>query len=262
MMLSVIIPVYKVENTLERCVRSVLLQNISDMEVILVDDGSPDNCPALCDNLARRDSRIRVVHKANGGLSDARNAGIEIATGIYITFVDSDDYLHDNTYAPLFCILERNPQIDILEFMVQHDNQSCVITSFSHAIYTHTRDYWTETKAWSHAYAWNKIYRRTLFTDVRFAKGRLFEDLLLLPDVLQKARSVATTPLGWYNYSDNDDGISKQVNLPTLLQLLVAEVKAAIKMKTMPWDRNGRNLYYLICCRCYDIVRLTLGKRK
>ena len=104
MKLSVVIPVYRVESTLDRCVESVLRQHVDDMEVILVDDGSPDRCPQLCDEWARRDSRIRVVHKPNGGLSDARNAGIDIATGDYIAFVDSDDWIADDTYAPL---LER-----------------------------------------------------------------------------------------------------------------------------------------------------------
>ena len=90
MKLSIIIPVYRVEATLDRCVKSVLKQDINDMEVILVDDGSPDGCPKMCDEWAEKDSRISVIHKENGGLSDARNAGIDVACGDYITFVDSE----------------------------------------------------------------------------------------------------------------------------------------------------------------------------
>lgn len=101
MLLSVIIPVYRVEHTLQRCVESVLSQGVDDMEVILVDDGSPDNCPVLCDGWAEKDARVKVIHKDNGGLSDARNAGIEMATGDYLTFVDSDDYVEDDTYPAL-----------------------------------------------------------------------------------------------------------------------------------------------------------------
>jgi glycosyltransferase involved in cell wall biosynthesis len=107
-MLSVIIPVYKVENTLDRCVKSVISQDVEDMEVILVDDGSPDSCPEMCDEWVRRDERIRVIHKENGGLSDARNAGIEESKGDVITFVDSDDEVYaygmgtdDSSFAPL-----------------------------------------------------------------------------------------------------------------------------------------------------------------
>ena len=91
MKLSIVIPVYLVESTLKRCVESVLSQDVEDMEVILVDDGSPDNCPKICDEWGRKDNRIMVIHKENGGLSEARNAGIDIASGDFITFVDSDD---------------------------------------------------------------------------------------------------------------------------------------------------------------------------
>jgi glycosyltransferase involved in cell wall biosynthesis len=92
-MLSVIIPVYNVEGTLDRCVLSVTGQTFESLEIILVDDGSPDSCPLLCDGWAHRDSRIKVIHKKNGGLSSARNAGLDIATGEWVTFVDSDDWL-------------------------------------------------------------------------------------------------------------------------------------------------------------------------
>ena len=101
--LSVVIPVFRVEHTLQRCVESVLQQDLSDMEVILVDDGSPDHCPKLCDEWAEKDTRIKVIHQENKGLSGARNAGIDIAQGDYLTFVDSDDYLALNTYQPLHC---------------------------------------------------------------------------------------------------------------------------------------------------------------
>ena len=90
---SVIIPVYKVEAYLSRCVDTVINQTLKELEIILVDDGSPDNCPAICDEYALKDERIKVVHKTNGGLSSARNAGLRIATGEYIFFLDSDDWL-------------------------------------------------------------------------------------------------------------------------------------------------------------------------
>ena len=92
-LISVIIPIYNVEAYLDECIASVIAQTYSNLEIILVDDGSPDNCPQMCDEWAAKDSRIRVIHKENGGLSDARNAGIDIATGEYIAFVDSDDWI-------------------------------------------------------------------------------------------------------------------------------------------------------------------------
>ncbi|MDI1303790.1 MAG: glycosyltransferase, partial [bacterium] len=90
-LISIIIPIYGVEKYIDKCILSVINQTYKNLEIILVDDGSPDNCPAICDQYAKKDSRIRVIHKINGGLSSARNSGIDIATGKYITFVDSDD---------------------------------------------------------------------------------------------------------------------------------------------------------------------------
>ena len=115
MLLSVIIPVYGVETTLDRCVESVLGQRMSDMEVILVDDGSPDRCPQMCDEWAQRDSRIKVIHKENGGLSDARNAGLDIATGDFLTFVDSDDWIDDGLYSQL---LQQMGDNDLQEYSI------------------------------------------------------------------------------------------------------------------------------------------------
>lgn len=113
--LSVIIPVYRVENYLERCVMSVLKQDYRDLEVILVDDGSPDSCPQICDKLAKADERVRVIHKPNGGLSSARNAGIRIATGEYIAFLDSDDQWVENKLKPLMVQLLQS-DVDILVY--------------------------------------------------------------------------------------------------------------------------------------------------
>lgn len=100
--ISIIVPVYNVEKYLEKCVRSILAQTFTDFELILVDDGSPDSSGAMCDQFAKQDERVKVIHKENGGLSDARNAGIEIATGEYLGFIDSDDYIADDMYELLY----------------------------------------------------------------------------------------------------------------------------------------------------------------
>ena len=101
-MISVIVPVYKVEKYLRQCIESIQRQTYSDLEIILVDDGSPDGCPAICDEYARNDKRIKVLHQENGGLSVARNVGLDIAKGEYIAFVDSDDYIKENMYEMLY----------------------------------------------------------------------------------------------------------------------------------------------------------------
>ena len=116
MKLSVIIPVYRVEATLDRCVESVLNQSFTELEVILVDDGSPDHCPELCDMWATKDSRITVIHQRNGGLSAARNAGINRAQGDYLTFIDSDDYIGEGTLEAVMSRLDDS--IDLIEYPI------------------------------------------------------------------------------------------------------------------------------------------------
>ena len=116
-LISVIVPIYNVEKYLDRCVESIINQTYKNLEIILVDDGSPDNCTQMCDDYAKKDSRIRVVHKENGGLSDARNAGMEVATGEYVSFIDSDDYISLDFYETLFQTMIDNDS-DIVECSV------------------------------------------------------------------------------------------------------------------------------------------------
>ena len=227
MKLSVIIPVYRVEHTLERCIESVLRQRVDGMEVILVDDGSPDSCPRLCDEWSLRDSRIKVIHKSNGGLSDARNAGIELAKGTHITFVDSDDFIAPDTYEPLLSIIG---DADILEYSVAE------WLALPDKTFTDTNSYWLQTQAYLHTYAWNKIYRRNLFDDVRYPKGKVFEDAYTLPHLLRKARKVVTSSKDFYHYCYNPDGITAKADGTQLAMLLEAHLK-----NEMPVD----DTYYL-----------------
>lgn len=219
MKLSVIIPVYHVEATLDRCVASVLRQQVEEMEVILVDDGSPDRCPQMCDDWGMADSCVKVVHKANGGLSDARNAGLDIARGDYITFIDSDDWVEAGTYAAL---MDRIGDSDILEYGIAD------LLRLDDHTYTDIGEYWLSTRAYTHTYACNKIYRRHLFHHVRFPRGRIFEDVSTLPRLLREATTVATTSLGTYHYTWNPDGITAQADGPALAQLLQAHLQSGM----------------------------------
>ena len=213
--LSVIIPVYDVEATLDHCVESVLAQNVDDMEVILVDDGSPDNCPRLCDEWAERDSRIIVIHKNNGGLSDARNVALDIANGQYVTFVDSDDWLSDNTLAPL---LGNLGNCDLLEYSIEGRLQ------LQNRIYDNVDEYWITERAYTHTYACNKIYRKDLFDGIRYPKGRIFEDAYTLPPLLRKCNKIRTSSHGYYHYTRNPQGITANANGEALRQLLEANI--------------------------------------
>ena len=244
MLLSVIIPVYRVESTLHRCVESVLKQHVSDMEIILVDDGSPDQCPQLCDEWAQRDQRILVIHKTNGGLSDARNAGIEKATSDYITFVDSDDYLAPDTYAPLLEMIGDN---DILEYSIADRLQ------LNDNTYEDINEYWLREKAYTHTYACNKIFKRSLFEEVRFPKGRVFEDVYTLPLLLAKTKKIATTHLGSYHYCWNPEGITGSADGSALKQLLEAHLAGKmpiddcyymylVNIQIDVWERLGETI--------------------
>jgi len=219
MKLSVIIPVYKVEHTLDRCVESVLRQHVNDMEVILVDDGSPDQCPQRCDDWAKKDIRIQVIHKENGGLSDARNAGLSIAKGDLFTFVDSDDWLEADTYEPLISMMK---ECDLLEFSISNK------LPLKDRSYNDVGEYWIKEQAYTHTYAWNKIYRRELFDNVKFPKGRIFEDVYTLPLLLLKAKKVMTTQRGFYHYEWNPQGISATADGQGLAQLLDAHLQSGM----------------------------------
>ena len=226
MKLSVIIPVYCVEDTLDRCVESVISQNYSDMEIILVDDGSPDGCPQKCDEWSKRDQRIKVIHKANGGLSDARNAGIEIARGQYLTFIDSDDYLSKDTLRYNMDILENHPELDIVEYpiLIHAGSKKEFLYQPQFHIYTNMNHYWLAEEAFRHTYACNKIFRRELFSNLRFPIVPAFEDAHILPGLLDKCRAIATTDQGLYYYTWNENGITSTADGYKIQSLLDAYI--------------------------------------
>ena len=225
MKLSIIIPVFCVEDTLDRCVESVLGQTFTDIEVILVDDGSPDRCPQLCDEWARRDHRLHVLHKKNGGLSSARNAGLDMAQGEWVTFVDSDDFLTADTYAQ---VMPLTAQADIVEYAIywHYGAKEQELLTFGNQLYTDMQDYWLRGKAYAHTYACNKIYRRQLFSDVRFPENRVFEDVATLPLLLEKTTCVQTTSQGCYYYCLNSQGITSTATGQQLRMLLESHLEA------------------------------------
>jgi glycosyltransferase involved in cell wall biosynthesis len=223
-------------------VESVLGQDVDDMEVILVDDGSPDNCPKMCDDWAERDVRIRVIHKENGGLSDARNVAIDIAKGDYITFVDSDDWMETGTYKAILKLMDDD---DIVEFPVARR------LSLSDRSYDNIDDYWLTEQAYTHTFACNKIYRRSLFDDVRYPQGKVFEDVYTLPLLLRKAKRVSTTSQGCYHYEWNPSGITATADGEKLAMLLDAHLTSGmpiddryymylVNIQMDVWEQTGR----------------------
>lgn len=259
MKLSVIIPVFQVADTLERCVESVLSQDYADMEVILVDDGSTDQSPTLCDELAAKHPQVHVIHQTNKGLSAARNTGIELSKGTYITFIDSDDTMGSNTLKLLMTELEQHPEYDILEYPVYlfYQSNKQKILTFPQQTYQDMTTYWLDGKAYEHTYACNKIYKRTLFQNVRFPEGRVFEDAFTLPQLLKKCHTIATTSKGMYYYYWNPKGITANAKGEELIQLLESHVVMLNQLKNNCTPKALKTYYEKVLNIQIDVCEMT-----
>lgn len=217
--ISVIIPVYKVEPYLDACVSSVVGQTFSDLEILLVDDGSPDRCPELCDAWAQKDPRVRVIHQENGGLSAARNTGIEAATGEFLAFVDSDDMLEPDALRRAW-EAQQACQADLVIFNLvyvdehNHPLPAPDFSGFRDEILT-ADEVWqryfalAEQKIY-YVVAWNKLYRRELFKTLRYAPGKRYEDQFLLPGLLAQCKTVACLRYVGYRYAQRGGSIMAQ----------------------------------------------------
>ncbi|SHK75992.1 MULTISPECIES: glycosyltransferase [unclassified Fibrobacter] len=229
-LISIIVPIYKVEPYLHRCVDSIINQTYQDLEIILVDDGSPDNCPQICDEYQQKDSRIKVIHKPNGGLSDARNAGLDIAQGEYIIFVDSDDFIHPEMAAVLFELLQKNgSDIAICNFVpFTHDvttsNEAPVVETLSGeeaALRLYQKEYTTQSVV-----AWDKIYKKSVFNNLRFKVGKFNEDEFFSYKAMLSSSKITYTSQELYYYFLRDTGISKAITNPKSLDGLEAKQEA------------------------------------
>lgn len=213
MLISVIVPVYKVEPYLHKCVDSILAQTHKDLEVILVDDGSPDGCGAICDEYATRDSRVRVIHKVNGGLSDARNAGLEVCKGDYIGFVDSDDYIAPDMYETLAAFAEKE-DLDVAMCGVTDiwPNREAGTSVFPPRILTDTEalihEIFVNHMKGSSVAVWDRIYRATRFKDLRFEKGRYMEDVYYVLSWIGRTRRFGRICDRKYFYNHREDSIT------------------------------------------------------
>ena len=264
MKLSIIVPVYKVRRYLQRCIESILQQTYTDYELILVDDGSPDNCGAICDRYAQECDKVKVIHKKNGGLSSARNAGIAAAKGEYITFVDGDDAVASGTYYYNMNILRANPDVDILEYPVHkyYESSRSSIISFAPekvsgnaAVFTD----WVRREGYEHCFAWNKIYRADLFMFVRYPEGEVFEDTLVTPMLIESSNTVYYSDAGFYYYYDNEGGICNRHSFDSYFYLYRNLVTLQEKCAAVPGLEEKASRILLRCidnlvdlCRCSD----------
>ena len=247
MKLSIIIPIYNVENTLRRCLDSVISQNIDDCEIILVDDGSTDNSGIIADEYEYKHQSITIYHKVNGGLSDARNYGLDRMNGDYVTFVDSDDELSPNTLGPLLNILHNHPEYDILEYSVlqnpgEHDE---TFLDLGNHIYPNALD-WLITNGTKHCWMCNKIFKSNLFTQLRFPDNILrFEDMWMMNKLLALKPYIATTSQGEYRYYRNNNGLMASIsNFTDLLTNQMNIVRTHnIDIRERRWHRLYMDMY-------------------
>jgi glycosyltransferase involved in cell wall biosynthesis len=219
--LSIIVPIYRVEQYLSKCIDSLLNQDLSpeDYEIILVDDGSPDRCGEICEEYAARFSNIMVVHRENGGLSAARNSGIEVAQGKYVQFVDSDDFIEPDVLRTLVDKMEFD-KLDILRFNYQNVNEQYEVFE-PNKVSKPFVDYCDEVcngltflteRLGFGCYAWQFMIRRELLEGCRFKEGIYFEDTEWAPRLLMKAQRVTSTDLLVYNYLMRQGSITQSVD--------------------------------------------------
>lgn len=229
MKLSIIIPVYQAKHTLRRCVASVLGQSFRDWQMVLVDDASTDGSGGMCDELARDNPHVQTIHlKKNSGLSAARNAGLRKAKGEYVTFIDSDDFIAKDSLKMLMEEIAVHPDYDMLEYPIYEHfgSKRQRLLQFSKQEYANMKEYWLAGQAYRHTYACNKIYRRSLWSSVRFPEGKTFEDVFVLPKLLEQCSLVATTDIGLYYYCANAKGITQTATADDLRCLLEANLEA------------------------------------
>ena len=213
--ISIIVPVYNVEKYLNRCIDSILNQTFTDFELILIDDGSPDNCGVICDEYAKKDKRIKVIHKENGGLSSARNRGLDVAKGNYIGFVDSDDYININMYECLYnAIIKNNSDISICNFMRVKEERVNTERNNIEKEYNYTNlEYIEELYKGNHVVtpAWNKLYKKNIFNNIRYPIGRIYEDAFIIHEILYNIKKITYIDSYLYYYYLSENSITRSV---------------------------------------------------
>ncbi len=210
-LISIIVPIYKVENYISRCIDSIINQTYKNLEIILVDDGSPDNCPKICDDYASKDDRIRVVHKKNGGLSDARNAGIQVATGGYISFIDSDDYVSLDFIETLYNTI-TSENSDVVECSVVKFYDDRHFEAYNDDFKIASFDTVSSLSALIsenpfHQHVWNKLYKSELVIDIPYAVGKLNEDEFWTYQIFGKSKKVTKINKTMYYYFQRESSI-------------------------------------------------------
>lgn len=255
--ISIIIPVYNVERFLHKCINSVISQTFGNIEIILVDDGSTDSSGNICDEYAKVDDRIIVIHKENGGLSSARNAGLDVATQPLIGFVDSDDYISEDMYSQLYSLMKKE-KADIVycKRAIVCDN---VVPEYTD---TENIEVWHSIQALEKMFcpgfagmavvAWNKLYRREIFDDIRYPEGKIYEDNYIIHRVYDAADKVVFYDKTLYFYNERNDSIMRKPYSINSLHKLEGIIDRIIYSK----DKVSEELFARIIAEYFYYVKI------
>ncbi len=250
-LVSVIVPIYKVAPFIEKCVTSLLAQTYTELEIILVDDGSPDDCPAICDAFAAQDNRVRVIHQENGGLSAARNAGIRAATGAYLAFVDGDDFVSPDYIAVMLnACEENNTKMAACGYIEYYSDEKSTVVCVDETVILSAKEAVIDIftmKNQVQVMAWNKLYARELFdnTDICYPVGKIHEDVFTTYRCCAAAGNIVCVNKPCYYYVQREGSIISQTFSPKRLQLLdaVDSIRPFVESHTPVYDEAY--LYYV-----------------
>lgn len=264
-LVSVIVPIYNVEKYLEKCVDSIVNQSYKNIEIILVDDGSKDRCSQICDELIKEDSRIKVIHKENGGLSDARNTGIESAKGDYILLVDSDDFIHPDMIKDLLNLaLKYDAEIvecgvkDVVEGTDVKWKNFC---EMNESIYNREKallkvlDYNN-----CRIVAWNKLYKANLFKSIKYPVGKIHEDEFTTPYLIEKCNTYINTPNQYYAYIKRENSImTSKFNLKRIDIIEAQDMRLSYFSEKYngKYDSIINYHFFVACCKLKYMAKKT-----
>lgn len=238
-LISVLVPVYRVEKYLSCCIDSILKQTYKNLEIILIDDGSPDGCPKLCDQYAKRDSRIKVIHKKNGGSSEARNVGLDNASGDYIIFVDGDDFIYPSMISDLYhAICRDHSEMALCSFSCVGEN--CFdLYNQKEGTESHLKDevispvdFWKQYYGQpdiAYVAVWNKLVHKDLYRNVRFPKGKMIDDEFVIYPLVAGCERITCIKENLYCYRKRNDSIMSSKFSIGHLDVVEARVERALQ---------------------------------
>lgn len=214
--ISVIVPIYKVEQYLNQCIDSIIAQTYINLEIILVNDGSPDNCKKICDEYAEKDTRIKVIHKKNGGMSDARNTGIEYAKGDYLTFIDSDDWVEPDMIELLYNnLIHYNADVSSCSYYMVYTNSIIYFNCSNDIISLNSEEAIKEIciNQKLHTFLWGKLYKKNIFNNLRLPKDKHYEDMFIILDIFSLVNQCVICSVAKYYYRQRKGSITHTNNI-------------------------------------------------